>query len=353
MTSTEISETEAPQPSREPEGRFRSRIALVAAIVALVISGSDMVTKCSKQEEDRYSGFRAAVAGEEASWRSLYSDYLDAFGKDGGDAAGKRERFIAVYTLAQQDLPSFQEFDVPPSEKRAAICRLQRMQNSLFNSLLDQGAADPDLERVIQKRSYIVKAPDLPPDEEESRSRILGYVDPFRWGEADRAGTNQLTCAYSTSSNEPGPSPSPVAPAAPATSAGAPSPGAAQGDVPSFITNGSARGWDTTISWCADKAGSGALATNLGRLAGARADSGLVIGPGVRLGRIDLKRISAGEISRDLLPRSVGYGDKAGEQEAADAIVSLFNDSAGQPAFKTVHLTGQTSRWAINVFVCG
>ncbi|MFL6845678.1 MAG: hypothetical protein ACJ8ER_12440 [Allosphingosinicella sp.] len=295
-------------------------VAVVAAVIAATVSANTLLTTCAQRNLDRYAGFRAAVGSEEAYWKSLYDDYLTIFGPDfTADAKRRREKVLALYTLAQRTPASFTEHDVSESEKQEAARRIEIMQTRLLNSLDEQGADDPILKAELERRSYKGK-----------QARIAA---------AAPSGT--------------APAPAPVVAPPPQPQSSPPRP------VTEVLTGESATGWDVDLYWC-QGAGEGdhyRLARGLGDYFAEISRSGRSIGPGVTLGQIRTRPATSAQYAGLRFPAPgnwVIWDSGAGEEAAAQALLQAAGNSAipGATDARPIHSNGKPTRWRLSAFFC-
>lgn len=310
-------------------------IGISTAAIALVVGASTGLTTCSKQSAERYAGFRTSVANEESYWKSLYDDYLTVFGPDFDKSVDRKEqKIIAVYTMAQREVPSFSEFQVSESEKLQAICRISRIQTSLLNSILEQQSVpgQEGLKEVLESRSFVGKAG----GPNSSCGNDIASV---------RASSETLAPGESKSSPNPSPTVIPTMPQA----------GSKPIDGTVQLSPLSATGWDVDLFWCKDKnqQSNWDNALSYAAIAASAANSGRAIAAGVTLGRIQVKSI---EVARErgirggAAPRRISYDSAPGEQRAAEALRQLL-DPRGD-ILKVNLSNGSKTRWYLSVFFC-
>lgn len=322
----------------DPIERVGKSVTILAAIIGVVISvntvfanrvktDADAVIAAAKLKSENYAAFRGAVTRDELYWQSLYDQFLTIFGKDfGAQPEARRAKLIALYTLAQHPLPSFDEFAVPAAEKRTALDRLTTMQAGLLNNIEEQGANDPLLAAELERRSYKGKAAEaLPP----------------------APGANPHAAAPTV---RPAPAPPVAAPG---------SPPAATDRAGTIVTLSplSATGWDLDIFWCEgpDAAANRSTAMQLGNAMAPLAKAGRSIAPGVTLGRI---RVRPASIAFQQQPRSpaagaaIIYDTRPGERQAAQALQSSFNTVLNADRFVVRGSDGAQTRWYLSAFVC-
>jgi hypothetical protein len=299
--------------------RMGKSIAIVAAAIAATVSANTLLTTCAQRNLDRYSGFRSAVASEEGYLKSLYDDYLTIFGEDfTKDARRRREKILALYTLAQRPAASFAEHGVSEPERLQAAQRVQIMQSRLLNSLEEQGADDPLLKQELERRSYKGK-------------QAAAAASPSAPAKAEAPGET------------PPPPPQTGPPKA----------------VTETLTVESATGWDLDLYWCQGngEAGHYQSARSLGDYFASVARSGRSVGPGVTLGRIRTRPAGVDAYRRlgFTTPGAwVIWDSGSGEQAAAGAVRDAAANSgvAGIRSLQPIHSNGRPTRWLLSVFVC-
>lgn len=302
----------------EAVDRIGRTITIVTAIIAATVSANTLLSTCTKQAFDRYTSFRGAVETEERFWKGLYDDYLTTFGKDFTDNPIHRgQKLIAIHTIAQRDVAQFPEFDVPPTEKAAAVARLDRMKSTLLNSLEDRQSGDPLLARRLQQRSFDAQL--------TSRAVVAPRGQPAPTPSATGSGSG----------------------------AGRPAAGIRQ------LTPVSDTGWDIDVFWCegpfaeANQRTADALANAFASFA----QSERTIAPGVKLGRVRVRPASPGFQQLPGSPAvrsSVVYDTGPGEAEAGAAVGRLVNGAIGAtaPRFALRRSGGKPTPWYISVFAC-
>jgi hypothetical protein len=133
------------------------RITVLGTIVAAVVGMNSALATCSAESIARHQAFRQAVDGEEQYWRSLYSDYLGAFGKD-VTGEEREARLLAVRVLAQRDVPTFEEYSLgyldDKKEQNAARSRLESMKSRLVEALSRADSSTPEVAAKQQNQTF-------------------------------------------------------------------------------------------------------------------------------------------------------------------------------------------------------
>lgn len=293
--------------------RIGKIIALVAAIVAAGISANTLLSTRFKDRQLQYNAFRTAVTAEETYYKALYTDYMLLFSTDlDAQQPLKFAKLRGLIAFANRKLPSFVEFDVARREKEEANARLKQMQATVLNGLGEIDVPDP------QQKAQV------------ARLLFSGKVA-------------QVSVQ--------------VVPTPPATGdSQAPAPATVRESVVR-LSPVSATGWDVDLFWCN---GSGAdanaqIARQLGASLAEPAKSGRSIAPGVTLGQIRVRSISA---TYPAAGRSVGrrvvYDSGIGERDAATAVLTTLNAAlgGGNGAPFTLVEGKRATKWYVSAFVC-
>ncbi|TRW14846.1 hypothetical protein [Glacieibacterium frigidum] len=298
--------------------RIGKIIALVAAIIAAGISANTLLSNRVKDRQLQYSAFRTAVTAEEAYYRALYADYMLLFAKDlDGQQDLKLAKLRGLIAFANRKVPSFVEFDVADAEKLEATARLKQMQATVLNSLGEVEVADPEKQAQITQLLFSGKV-----------SKIATVT------EASAAATQK-----------------------PATDAEPPV-RAAKGEAIVRLSPVSQTGWDVDLFWCSgpDGAVNAEIAKKLGASLSEPAKSGRAIAPGVTLGQIRVRSVSATYPAAGAQAgRRVVYDSGPGEGDAATAIGTSLNAALGSEngaPFTLVEASRRRTQWYISAFVC-
>jgi hypothetical protein len=305
-------------------GKLSSRITVVGSIVAAVVGLNTALTTCSNQTIARYSGFRSAVAAEEAFWKERFDDYVDALGET--DAARRKAKLAALSSLADHPIPDFSEYRLGILDdavaKRVAVDRLAGMQATLNDAIGKPESSDTEVAEARQAANAF--------DADQKIS------EPKR---ADSTLTPEATKATEAMV--------------------VPTPAIELSRETQVLTAGDAKGWDVDVFWCAGKAPD--READLYGQARAVADALKGAAPGpiagtadVRLGRIRLRELP---VLRQ--GASQGYPDKgyfirfdsgAGEADAAKALQQTL---VGHPNPFVIQPSRTPTKWYLSVFVCG
>lgn len=302
-------------------GGFGKYLAIVSAVVGLMITLNTAVTGYFKERSDEYDRFRSEVDGEEGVWKSLYSDYLTVFSADyASNPMGRQNKVVALYTLAQRDVPTFDEFrEVSPEAKRRATCRLIQLQAALLNSL-DQEGKRENIEAILQSRRGQPAQAATCAEPVAVSAPVTVYVGG--------ASNSQLQNASSTISETQ---------SAPATV---------------LLSPTSATGWDIDIFWCDGRNAQANFkqAEAFGQLASASANSGRAIAPGVSLGRVRVRSIARAKVNGPSSSQFIAVDPGAGETEAGGALQGLFNAKGAN--FSLAEQTNSRTPWYLSAVVC-
>jgi hypothetical protein len=151
-----MADNDAQAPAGLLDGIGRN-ITILGTIVAGIVGINTALTTCSNDTISRHQTFRQAVDGEEQYWRSLYSDYLGAFGKD--ITPPEREaRLLALRVLAQREVPTFDEYSFgllgDKAAQNAARSRLESMKSQLIEALSRQDSSTPAVAEKQQNQTF-------------------------------------------------------------------------------------------------------------------------------------------------------------------------------------------------------
>lgn len=232
------------------------QITVLGTIVAGVVGINTALTTCSTESISRHQTFRQAVDGEEQYWRSLYSDYLGAFGKD-VTVPEREARLMALRVLADRQVPTFDEYSFGYLDDRkaqkSARERLESMKSRLIEALSRPDSSTPAVAAKQQNLTF----------EAAERTAIIPTQTPVQQA---------------------------AAPPPPIISAPAPSTGVSYQTL--TLAAGDPKGWDFDVFWCGGGDSSWESANYESGLNAARALAGLSntnssLG-GEKLGRIRL-----------------------------------------------------------------
>lgn len=296
---------------------LQDRIAQIGAIAGVLVTLNGGLTTCSNDRANRYAGFRAAVASEEAFWKDRFADYsADVAIKDPEERHGK---MMALAALSQHPVPMFEEYSFGPfasdSPKKAAEDRLANLRRSLMKALIND--RDREVAELVRQSA----------DFEQSEQAVKPES---------------------------------------AASAAVPAPQKVQPAVrgPSLETQvlgiGPAEGWDVDVFWCTTDSDAAnmdnynyakTVATRLGAIASQQVN----LGPGVRLGRVQLRPLpQLVQGSGDYPVRGSGntllVDDESGEKDAAAALLKVLVNVG---ANFSQSLIRDGSKDYMSAFVCG
>jgi hypothetical protein len=300
--------------------RLSRRIGLVGGIIAALVGINTVLTTCSNDAAARYAGFRQAVAAEEGFWKTLYGDYLGAFGRN-VEVEEKRARLFAIWTLSDRDIPPFAEHRLgflrdDSQTKQAARTRLVNMKRRLREAISQQRSSDV----------FVVQGLAL---------------EQFEQAEATK---------FSDTATEVVRLPVPA------------SGSAAVNLDTQVLSMGLASGWDIDVFWCAGggaqtEAANYSVALDRARSLAAAATAQTQIAPGVRLGRVRVRVLP--EARQGLIPGTrvinAALGDghqmraEASEAAAAERIAAFLNRK--QPPFQPFQSQTRTP-WYLSLFAC-
>lgn len=290
-------------------------VALISAIIGITISANNFLISRAKDSSDRYAAFRTAVLSEEKSWKELYDEYLKTFEKEQLENEQLRQKkLFALQAIAARDIASFREFEVEDSEREAALKRVALTRSALLNALSDSRTSDPATADALRRRTFAAeqslaaKAPEA----------TAGAAVPT----AGSAGTamDALPARETLSRDTP-------------------------------------KGWAVDVFWCSEgnAQANHAAARALGTAFASFANAGRPLAAGVTLGRVQVERADAATWAAiGLAPGRYVVRDKgAGEEQAAEAILSLVNDPASNTQRFTRGLSGgKPTPWYLSVWIC-
>lgn len=252
-------------------------ITVLGTIVAAVVGINTALTTCSTEAISRHQTFRQAVDGEEQYWRSLYSDYLGAFGK-GVEEPEREARLLALRVLADRDVPTFNEYSFGYTDDRsaqeAARARLESMKSRLIEALSRPDSSTPAVAEKQQAQNF--------------EAAVQTAVVPPRSAAAQQS--------------------APVAPA-PVVSPPAAETGVSYQTL--TLAAGDPKGWDFDIFWCGggesvSEAANYQAGLNAARALANRSSGGERIG-GEKLGRVRLVMLPEQRQGGDYPARGSGY----------------------------------------------
>lgn len=296
--------------------RISRSVTVIGAIIAAGVALNTLITTRATQAASNYQAFRGAVAAEDARWRGLYDDYLGTFTKDYADNPELQARKrAALNTIAERDVASFVEFDVPAREKAYEHDRINKLRLALIGALTDPRADDRATAEARQQESFNAGIAEKP-----VQQGAAAVQPPARDG-----------------------APLPTAPV--------------------VLSRANPSGWDIDVFWCRGTPGrddtaaaaNHATASALGNAFAAFSRDARPLVPGVRLGRVQLKPLTPEQQARHGVTRSlVSWDNSPGEFEAAGAVQRLVNGAIAPtaPQFALARNSYKPSQWYISVFVC-
>jgi len=300
-------------------GGVNGRIATIGAIITAIVGINSSLSSCSADTANRYAAFRTAVSTEEGFWKDRFSEYSEIM--DTQDADDRKRKLWALAAMAGHDVPDFAEYRLGLFDDRGAIQaarkRLQGMRDTLNGALTSEITADPKVADAVQKSlefdgqqdklAETPASPDVPPP-----------ADPIATISGNKPDYRTLT-----------------------------------------LSNGTAKGWDIDVFWCAGgmsdvEMGNYSVALDRAQRLAKLATAGQKLSPSFTLGRIRLRALP--ELRQGGAYPAPGSGNtiraeaSKDEQEAAGALMSALNHVS--PGF-TLAGSNSPTPWYLSAFVCG
>lgn len=150
----------------------QDRLTQVGALITALLAVNTGLTSCADNNIQRYKAFDEAYHAEEAFWRGLYKDYLEAIdaSQDGQDAEVKvalkklrEQKLAAIQALAQKDVSNFAEFKLgyfyqDTARQNAAVTYFENLKANLNKGI---NGADSGGEYVIASNFKNAEAEDV------------------------------------------------------------------------------------------------------------------------------------------------------------------------------------------------
>jgi hypothetical protein len=292
------------------DGKIAKSISVGGALIAIAVSLNGLITSCTEQELANHKAFRDAVAAEELFWKGLYSDYLTIFASEMLDNERQRNaKIIAIHSLAQREIPQFEEFSSLGEEHDLTRDRLQNMKNVLLDSLEDERSSDEETSQSLKNASFQSAA------SQQSAAVSSGDIPVARTSQPERS------------------------------------------DV--IVYSGPSDGWDLDFYWCPTPENDPLERQNYNQALLAAnafaniASEGRNIIPGTKLGRLRVRPVSdrLNRLINTNVQLWVTWNEGPGEEEMATQVLNRVSSNISQD-FRLMKSVGTPTPYYTSVFFC-